>query len=288
MRTPLQGTLDVGLLFRHFRGRILVTWFLVLLENVLWALVPLFIGRAIDALLAQEIHALWEVAGIMLALLLVATGRRFYDTRAYGTMRVQFGAELVHRAKDSPVSQVNARLGMSREMVDFLEGYVPGLLTGVVQLIVSIGILWSFDLRLGLSALITLLAMVLLYALSHQRFFKLNADLNAQTEKQVAILEERKPESIFVHLKRLRRCEVRLSDTEALLYGTIYAAMFGFVLTNLWFAANIPDITAGSIFAILSYSWEFVESGIALPVVLQQWTRLTEIRERLNEEARAM
>ena len=51
----MRGTLDVRLLLRHFHWRIAVTWLLVLLENTLWAFVPLFIGRAIDALLAKEI-----------------------------------------------------------------------------------------------------------------------------------------------------------------------------------------------------------------------------------------
>ena len=40
----MQGSLSVGSLLRHFRGRVSVTWLLVLLENTLWALVPLFIG----------------------------------------------------------------------------------------------------------------------------------------------------------------------------------------------------------------------------------------------------
>ena len=87
----------------------------------------------------------------------------------------------------------------------------------------------------------------------------------------------------MTHLKRLRRCEIRLSDTDAVLYGAIFGAMFAFVLTNLWLASTIPAVTAGVIFAILSYSWELVESGSALPMVLQQWSRLSEIRERLNE-----
>ena len=59
--------------------------------------------------------------------------------------------------------------------------------------------------------------------------------------------------------------------------------MFAFVLTNLWLASTIAAVTAGTIFAILSYSWELVDSGVTLPAVLQQWTRLSEIRERINE-----
>ena len=256
----------------------------MLLENTLWAFVPLFIGRAIDALLAKEINALWEVAAVLAALTVVAVGRRVYDTRCYGTMRVRFGAELVRRLGERPISQVNARLEMSREMVDFLEGYVPELLTAVVQLVVSVAILWSFDIRLGFSALVVVFSIAVVYALFHRRFYRLNSDLNAQTEKQIAVLEQRLREPLWTHLMRLRRCEVRLSDTEAVLYGAIFAAMFAFVLTNLWLAAAIPAVTAGMIFAILSYSWEFVESGVALPAVLQQSTRLAEIRRRLNPD----
>ena len=279
----LEGTLDVALLFKHFRWRISVTWLLVLIENLLWAFVPLFIGRAIDALLAKQPGALWETASLMGALTIVAVVRRIYDTRCYGTMRVHFGAELVERSAQRPVSQVNARLLMSREMVDFLEAHVPGLLTAIVQVLVSVGILWSFDQRLGYSALITFTALIVLYGLLHKRFFRLNADLNAQTEHQVSVLEQRTRVSLLNHLRKLRRAEIRISDTEALLYGAIFGGMFAFVLVNVWLSSAIPGITVGSIFAILSYSWEFVESGITLPIVLQQWTRLSEIRERLNQ-----
>ncbi len=278
----LQGRLDVALLFREFRWRIAVTWILVLLENLLWALVPLFIGRAIDALLNGQPGALWEIAIVMGTLIVTSVVRRTYDTRAYGTMRVRFGAELVNRSSEQPVSQVNARLSMSREMVDFLEAYVPELLTGVVQVLVSMVILWSFDIRLGISGFCAMLGLVLVYAFVHGRFFRLNSDLNAQTEHQVSILEERRSRSLVDHLMKLRQCEVRLSDTEAVMYGVIFAGMFAFVLTNLWVASTIDAVTAGMIFAILSYSWELVESGVSLPAVLQQWTRLTEIRERIN------
>ena len=278
----LQGTLDVGMLFREFPRKIAVTWFLVLLENLLWALVPLFIGRAIDALLASQPGALIEIATVMAALIVVAVGARLYDTRAYGTMRVHFGAELVNRIREQPISRVNARLDMSREMVDFLEEHVPELLTSIVQVVVSIAILWSFDVRLGLSGLCAVVGLAVVYGLFHRRFYRLNAELNRQTEKQVSILEQRRHEPLFTHLVKLRRREVRLSDTEAFLYGAIFAGMFGFILANLWFATTIEAITAGMIFVILSYTWELVDSGAALPAVLQQWTRLSEIRERIN------
>lgn len=279
----MQGTLDVGLLFRHYRWPVIVTWLLVLVENTLLALIPLFIGRAIDALLGNQPGALWEIGAVMGALILVASGRRAYDTRAYSSMRVRFGAEVVKRLGERPVSPVNARLDMSREMVDFLEEHAPELLTAVVQLVVSIAILWSFDGRLGTTALAAVAGLAMLYGLFHRRFYRLNSDLNTQTERQVAVLEQREAAPLLEHLQRLRRCEVRLSDTEVFLYVGIFSGMFAFVLANLWLASTLPGVTAGMIFAILSYSWELVESGVTLPAVLQQWSRLSEIRERLNE-----
>ena len=281
----MEGSLGIGMLVRNFRWRIVVTWLLVLLENTLWALVPLYLGRAIDALLAQRPNALWEVAVVMAALVVVAVTRRFYDTRSYGTMRVRFGGELVRRSDQAPISQLNARLDMSRSFVDFLEAHVPSLLTALVQLLVSVAILWSFDVRLGFSALAALTGLMALYGSFHRRFFRLNGELNEQVEQQVSVLGERRRESLLDHLQKLRRSEVRLSDTEAVLYGGIFAGMFAFVLVNVWLAASIPQITAGMVFAILSYSWEFVDSAVALPVTLQEWSRLGEIRERLNQIA---
>ncbi|MGI9286702.1 MAG: ABC transporter six-transmembrane domain-containing protein [Pseudomonadales bacterium] len=274
------------MLFQYFRWRILFTWLLVLIENVLWALVPLFIGRTIDALLNKQAGALWEISMVMSALIILSVGRRVYDTRSYGTMRVHFGSELVSRSEDQPVSRLNARLEMSREMVDFLEEHVPELLTAVVQVLVSIVILWSFDQRLGMSAAGVIVGLAFTYALFHKRFFTLNGALNSQMELQVSVLEQRQAISLHSHLRKLRKREVRLSDTEAFLYGVIYAGMFAFLISSLWFASSIPAVTAGTIFAILSYSWELIDSGVMLPVVLQQWSRLSEIRERFNTQVK--
>jgi hypothetical protein len=51
---------------------------------------------------------------------------------------------------------------------------------------------------------------------------------------------------------------------------------------NLWFAASEITSSPGQIFSIVSYSFEFVESSVAIPALLQTLTRLQEITERLN------
>jgi NADH:ubiquinone oxidoreductase subunit K len=121
------------------------------------------------------------------------------------------------------------------------------------------------------------------YALFHDSFFRLNSELNQQQEAQVDVLEKRRRPHLRSHLLRLRSIEVKISDNESILYGLIFIVLLGLILFNLWFAATHMETTSGTIFSIISYSWEFVESALALPIVLQSWSRLSEITQRINQ-----
>ncbi|MEM7430068.1 MAG: ABC transporter six-transmembrane domain-containing protein [Pseudomonadota bacterium] len=283
-----ESQLTIGSLLRKFTGPISVTWLLTLCETTLLALVPLFIGFAIDGLLEKDTGALMNLALLLAAILVVAVGRRVYDTRAYGTIRVELGRELAARAAGGSVSTTNARLGMGRELVDFLEEQVPELLSSLVKLAVALVLLYTFDPVLFGAAAGAGLLMLVVYAISHRRFFRLNGELNRQTERQVTILAAGSPARLLAHLSRLRRTEVRISDTEAVVYGLIFFVLLSFIVFNLWFAATHINITVGSIFSIISYSWEFVEAAIILPATLQGWSRLSEIMQRINAGSEAV
>ena len=55
-----------------------------------------------------------------------------------------------------------------------------------------------------------------------------------------------------------------------------------FIVHNLYVGAQLPGVTAGTIFSIATYSWEYVEAALLLPIALQDWSRLSEITSRLN------
>jgi len=269
-------------LIRVFYLRIGATWALTLCETALIALVPLFSGFAIDGLLAGQTAALFQLAGVMAALIVVSVIRRIYDTRVFGTVRVEVGRTQATRASAQPVSILNARLGMGRELVDFLEVEVPLVMTAVVQIIISVIVLCAFDVTLALAAGCAVGIMLAIYGLFHKRFFLLNGVFNGQTERQVSILEARNAPRLLTHLLRLRRMEVRISDAESALYGSVFAVLLGLVVFNLWYATTHVAVTPGTIFAIVSYSWEFVEAAVTFPMALQSWSRLSEIIQRLN------
>ncbi|WP_136658180.1 ABC transporter six-transmembrane domain-containing protein [Nitratireductor sp. XY-223] len=279
--------LTVGTLIRKFLRPISLTWLLTLCETSLTALIPLFMGFAIDGLLKGDTDPLIRLAAVLAGLIAIGVTRRVYDTRAYGTIRVALGTELIGRSGGMPVSRQNARLGMGRELVDFLETEVPAVMNSVVQLVISLVILFTFHPFLSYAAMASATLMIAIYFAFHGRFFRLNGEHNQQTEQQVRILEQRAPSAILSHLDRLRRIEIRLSDTEAYVYGAIFLVLLAFIVFNLWFAATNLATSVGTIFSIISYSWEFVESALVLPVTLQGWSRLTEIMQRINAPQKA-
>lgn len=275
--------LSIRTLFRVFRFRIVVTWALTILETAMLALFPLLIGRSIDGLLGDDYTTFYQFIGAMAVLMVVATLRRVYDTRAYGSMRVALGGAQADRAGEEAVSVTNARLLMGRELVDFLEKEAPMSITGVIQIFVALVVLFSFHGYLALAAGAAAAAMLGIYGLSARRFFTLNSDLNEQSEAQVSALESRDLSRITAHLVGLRRHEVRLSDTESVVYALIFTALLTMLGFNLWFAATQTNATPGEIFSIVTYSYEFIQMSVILPMALQSLTRLAEITERINK-----
>lgn len=267
----------------HHKGHIAGNLLLLTIEIALMALVPLFIGFAIDGLLTQDNHDLLVLAGVLAMLVLVSVARRFYDTRAYGAIRVNVQNEVTKRNGHLTTSILNARIEMARELVDFLEQDVAQVINASVQFVVSLVVLYVLNPVLALAALLSAIAMLVIYGFFHQQFYRLNHAYNEQKEQQIGILDTKQASGLLTHFKRLMSLEVKLSDREALLYGLVFSVLLAMILYNLWYATLNAAISAGTIFSIVSYSWEFVEAAVILPVTLQSLTRLSEITARINK-----
>ncbi|MEM6482184.1 MAG: ABC transporter six-transmembrane domain-containing protein [Pseudomonadota bacterium] len=274
--------LSLATIIWSFPGRIAATWSLVLVETVLFALLPLLIGWSIDGLLADDWEAFAFFVVALASLLGVSIAWRVYDTRAYGTIRVELGKALARRGESQTVSVVTARVEMGRELVDFLEITAPETLAAFVQVAVSILVLFLFHSTLAMSAGGAAIAIILIYAGFAGLFYSINSDLNARRERQVTTLESGSLRAVSAHFLGLKRAEIRLSDAESLVYGLIFLVLLSMLAFNLWFAAVQSGASPGQIFSIVSYSYELVQASVVLPAALQALTRLEEITVRIN------
>ena len=270
----------MDVLLKRFAGRLALTMSLVVLEAAGWILFPLFIGRAIDSVLADSTRGLYEFGALAIATMLIAIIRRLVDSRAYARIYVGLGEEMVGADEESDTSTRTARLGMLREVVEFFENSLPALVNSLIGLAGTVLILWLLNVPVFLGCLVVAVATVTLYALTGRLTTRYNEGFNDQYERQVDAVQSGEPGRLGEHLRAMMRWNIRLSDLEAANFGINWVFMTGLLVFAVAAAAE-QTVEYGAVFAIVMYVFQFVESMLGVPLYYQQWLRLREISGRL-------
>lgn len=274
-----------GSIFRRFWPQISGTFALLTVENVLGVFEPLLLGIAINRLVEQDFTGLMWLAVLELAFILIGIGRRMYDTRVYTRIYAKVGSDVVAReqAKGAPITQVNARADLIKEVVDFFEDILPLSLTAGFTLIGSLVMIAILDFRVFLVASVATVLTGLVFFIASKRIHTLNKALNNQYEKQIAVFERMRASSRDRHFRRLALWQVRLSDLESLNFGLTYLFLVGALLFGIYDAVTRLDAPIGTVFALMTYLFQFVQSVVALPITYQQGIRTHEITERVSD-----
>ena len=271
---------SVRTLPRRFAGRVALTLTLVVLEAVGWTLFPLAIGRAIDGVLADSARGLYEFAALGIVTMGIAIARRLVDSRAYARIYARLGGELVGGRSENSTSATTARLGMLREIVEFFEHSLPGLINSMIGLAGTILILSVLNRPVFLGCLAVMSATVLLYALTSRLTTRYNKELNDEQERQVDAVESADAGRVGGHLRDMMRWNIKLSDLEAANFGIVWLFMVALLVFSIGSAAK-ETAEYGTVFAVVMYVFQFAESVALLPFYYQQWLRLREISGRL-------
>ena len=272
---------------RPFRWRIGVTYVLNFTEDLLELSYPWATGLAIDGLLENKwIEAVPIIAAWTLRMA-IGTFRKMYDTRVYTSVYNSIVTETLIRQKRAGVkiTGLAARSAMAREFVTFFERDIPIIATAIIGIVGSAAILFTYDLVIG--ALVTVLfgPVILLNRWYSRHTYALNTGLNNQLEREVGLIEADDEAALRQHFEDVRGWRVRLSDAEALNWGSIEVLSIIVFVAVLARATFLPNTETGDIFAILSYVWRLMESLDHVPEVVQQIARLTDIRRRIEAGA---
>ncbi|KAA3646287.1 MAG: hypothetical protein DWQ07_08685 [Chloroflexi bacterium] len=273
-------------IFKRFRLKILGTFGLLLVENILIVAQPFVFGLAINDLLAGSMRGVFYVIALYTGSLLTGVGRRMYDTRAYGSIYAAIAPETVQFQKEqnTPTSAIVTRSGLVKELVDFFENDLTQGVTSVVGVLGAMVMLFILDFRLLIGCIMAVVLIYLIYMFSEKRIFKDNQAYNDTLEEQVNVITKGQPLAIAKHFKTLTRWQIKLSDREAKNFGLIEAIIFALVIFSLFVAVQGDNPTAGGIFATLAYILEFGEGVYILPFIFQQFIRLKEISSRLETQ----
>lgn len=281
--TTLRSIL-AGLVRRH-RWRLVTTYALTLAENACVVLYPLSVGVAIDGLLAGRWASLVPLVTVWLVHIAIGLVRLVYDTRAFTVVHADLVLDTVDRQRGAGVAEARivARVTLARELVDFLQVEVPAIIRFVTLFVGAILMLFWFDPVLGLMALAALGPILVVTRWFARRSYRLNGALNDRLEREVEIVGARPMAQVRRHYGRVRAWRIRISNAQAGTWGVIELATLGLAVAALLRLTALDAVTAGMIYAVLAYVWDYCDAADDLPVIVENLARVQDIGERLAE-----
>ncbi|WP_172665959.1 ABC transporter six-transmembrane domain-containing protein [Flammeovirga sp. OC4] len=268
---------------KKYRHKFCFVLFLILLEAGLSILFPLFIGYAIDDAINRNHQGAICLGLLGLAVLIIGVGRRVFDSRFYAKVYQSIGTSAISSIKNHVPSKKSARLGMIRELVEFLENALPELISNIIGLIGVIGIIATLNLNAFYGSLITTFVIFLIYWVSSTKTIKLNKSSNDEFEKQVDVISKNDEKELNLHLRAMMKWNIKLSDLEAINFSISWMVLIAFLVASIVISVDDGIVKYGALFSFIMYVFQYMENVVNLPLFYQNWLRLQEIRERLIE-----
>jgi ABC-type multidrug transport system fused ATPase/permease subunit len=279
----------MGIIETHLtsaRRRVRVCYVLVVGENLFDLLWPFAIGLAIDGL----IDGSWVGVGVFVALSLAHTAvgfvRQRYQSRTFNPLYAGIAADLVEQQRGAGVdmASVSGRTELVGEYVEFLDVDIPLSITAGFAVMGSLVMLFIYDPQVGVVAAALAVPVTLLNRRLMAHSQGLYRELNDLAENEVDVIRRGQRAESRRHFGIVGRRWVRLSDAEAVSWGTVEILSVGLWVFTLTRATSGP-VDVGVIIAMIAYVAFYTAGFDEVPGVLQRLTRLRDIRRRLDDPA---
>lgn len=275
----LNGSPTLAGIWSTYQRKIVATMSLLTVERLFAVGVPFVLGVAINDLIADSYRGILLLAGLELSILAIGTLRRLYDTRVYAGIYTDIADRTAKRG-DLPVTKRAARMQLGRELVDFFEWELPQLAAAVIGVVGALSMLVYLLPPIGVGSLFVALMIGLIFFASRRRMFGLNRLLNNELERQVTMLESGEEFSRRMHLSRLARWRIHLSDLEARNFAAS-ELLLGALLVGSVMVSVKAGVSIGAVLAIITYLIDLYEGLVVLPWTYQQAIRMQEIGGRM-------
>lgn len=266
------------------RKRLIATFSLVGLENLLMLIYPVFGGWAINAVIEGNVWQAMLYGLVVLLMWLVGAARRIADTRTFTRIYTEIAVPVVleQRQREVPHSAVTARVALSREFVSFFEEHLPIAATSLVSIFGACIMLLGLEFWVGVLA-VGILALFLwllprFAAISENLYFRLNNCL----ERDNHFIQKGNERQLYQHYGLVARLRVLISNREAsgyLCIGVAMSILFGFAFVHMTLKGFG---NAGHIYSVSTYLWMFAMSLDDVPRLVEQYSNLKDIGQRVE------
>lgn len=271
-------------LFLRYKYKLLFTYALFALEMLGNLLRPFFVGEAVNDLLKGSYHGLITLALVHFGYLVTGTIRHMYDTRTYSSIYTTLVTKMLARSfVQEEVSKLSAHSTLAREFIDFLEYDFNFIVEALYNIFGSLIMLYFYHHIVVIICLAVLLPVSII-GYHYGRFMRhLTKSKNDELEKQVDIIATKNKVRIEEHYLALRKWQIKISDREAVNFGTMEIMILGVIVFSL-LAVNKSSgaMAAGDIVGIYSYLLKFVSGLDTIPYALQRFSTLKDLTQRIE------
>jgi hypothetical protein len=130
-----------------------------------------------------------------------------------------------------------------------------------------------------------LLPAIVLNRIYSRKTFELSRQLHDELEHEVAVIEPGREPEVRRHYDSVARWRVKLSDCEALNFGTMELFVLGVMVLALLRTCSTPAISAGAIFAVFRYVLMLLMGLDSVPKLVQHFSRPRDLSQRLRLKA---
>ena len=294
---------------RGRRSRLVGSWSLLGLEQLLWQAEPAIVGAAVTRIAGGDWWAAGMItwaAGMITAVVgaagALAVGRTKYDTRTFSRLHARLASGVLARQRGAPaagetdavdphgaVSRIAARVNLAENVTDFLETDLPEAINGAACVVGGTIMLGWYDARL-IPLCLTLGAAGVAWNLHlGRRTGELSRRMNDQAEREIAAISAGTPEAASEHFGRIAVWRGRIGSIEATALGGTRAVQFVLLIAALLLCAGGigggagTTLAVGTIYAVVRYVQKFGEGMAELPSLMRRYVLLRDVLRRLGE-----
>lgn len=274
-------------ILRKYAGRISITFFILVIENLLLLLEPFVLGVAINGLTVRDWQGVFIFLGLEVAITAIGVARRYYDTRAYGSIYREIGNDISAAAiqEQDDLSPAIGRADLLQEVIDFFENEMPMGFASIFAILGALAMLFFLAPEVGMAGLGASVGIGAIFILSRHRIKAFNRMMNDELEARARIFMNRKRAPLAVHFANFVTHKIALSDLEARNFGLSYLFVIFLIAFALYDSVAVRSASMGDVFAILTYTSQFAQGVLVLPMMYQQYIRTAEITGRISTEA---
>ena len=266
------------------RRKLITTFSLVGLDNLLLLVYPVFGGWAINAVMEGNVWQAMLYGVVVLLMWIIGAARRIADTRTFTQIYTEIAVPVVleQRKREVPHSAITARVALSREFVSFFEEHLPIAASSLVSIFGACIMLLVIEPWVGVFAIVILLTFLRFLPRFAAASKRLYYRLNNRLEQANHYLEDGSDRQLWQHYSLVARLRVLISNREAVGYLSVGVAMsllfgFAFILMTLKGYSS-----AGHIYAVSTYLWMFAMSLDDVPRLVEQYSNLQDISRRVQ------